>query len=300
LLATAVMMITAIVPCPAVEPKAEEEKNVWIEDEPMPGQAGAQAPEEMVEQTLARIRENNPEMADRLATLRKDNPEAFRAEFRKIMAEQYGQRMRERAGDRQHQMPQGQMQPPGGPEMMRMGPERGGAGREMIHERMQEKQTEYLEWLKQNYPDEAEKLTQLREQNPEHYMRAFAISLKKYGHIMQASKDNPQLAAVLKDNLVLKEKRDELLRMIRGATDETKKKELTKELEGVVSQQFDLIVRRKQIAYEDLLKKLEELRKEVEQRKVEVEKWKSAEFKQQSVKDRIKELVSQTEKFEWD
>jgi hypothetical protein len=295
--AMAGVLLVSALPCRAVEPKpqAQDEEIVWLEDEPMP-EGTAQSHEQMVERMLARIRETNPEKADQLAALQKDNPDAFWTEFRKVMREQFGQGMRERAGERQHQAPQG----PNGPQGPWMGNEHGGPGKEMIRERMQEKQTEYLEWLKQNYPDESEKLSQLQTQNPDHYMRALGISLKKYGPIMQASKDNPQLAAVLKDNLILKGKRDELLRQIRGAADETKKKELTRELEGVVGRQFDLIVKRKQIAYEDLLKKLEEMRKEVEQRKVEVEKWKSAEFKQQSVKDRIKELVSQTEKFEWD
>ena len=299
--AMAGMLLVSALPCRAVEPKpqAQEEEIVWLEDEPMP-EGAAQSRGQWVERMLARIRETNPEKADQLAALQKDNPDAFWTEFRKVMREQFGQGMRERAGERQHQAPQGPIQGGGGPQGTWTEPEHGGPAREMIFERMQGKQTEYLEWLKLNYPDESEKLSQLQTQNPDHYMRALGISLKKYGPIMQASKDNPQLAAVLKDNLILKGKRDELLRQIRGASDEAKKKELTRELEGVVGQQFDLIVKRKQIAYENLLKKLEEMRKEVEQRKVEVEKWKSAEFKQQSVKDRVKELVSQTEKFEWD
>jgi hypothetical protein len=157
-----------------------------------------------------------------------------------------------------------------------------------------------VKWLKENYPDEATKLEQLKGENPEQYMRAMGISGRKYGRIFEASKDNPQLAAVLKEQMTLKEKRAELLKQIKATTDEKQKKELTAELEQIVGQQFDLIVKRKQMAYEDLTKKLVELQKEVDQRKAEVEKWKSADFKKQQVKQRVDELVNETEKFEWE
>jgi hypothetical protein len=170
----------------------------------------------------------------------------------------------------------------------------------MMHERMQEKGEEYMKWLKENYPDEATKLEQLKEGNPEQYMRAMGISGRKYGPIFQASKDNPQLAAVLKNQLALREKRSELLKQIKATTDEKQKKELTGELEKVVDQQFDLIVKRKQLAFEDLTKKLAQLQKEVDQRKAEVEKWKGKDFKNEQVKQRVTELVNETEKFEWE
>ena len=68
----------------------------------------------------------------------------------------------------------------------------------------------------------------------------------------------------------------------------------------VVSSRFDLIVKRKQIEYEQLRNRLEKLKKEVEQREAEVEKWKDAKFKNESVKARLEELVSGAEKFQWD
>jgi chromosome segregation ATPase len=194
---------------------------------------------------------------------------------------------------------------PEGP-MHGAGPEMGygapfeGARPEMMREWMQGRSEEYTKWLKENYPDEATKLEQLKEENPGQYMRASGINWKKYGRIYQASKDNPQLAAVLKEQMALKEKRAELLKQIKATTDEKQKKALTGELEQVVGQQFDVIVKRKQIAYEDLTKKLEELKKEVEQRKAEVEKWKSKDFKNEQVKKRLNELINEKEKGEWD
>ena len=98
----------------------------------------------------------------------------------------------------------------------------------------------------------------------------------------------------------LKKKRDELLGKIRAATDEDEKKKLKEELEEVISDKFDLLVKRKQIAYEQLLKKLEELKEDIKKSEAEVEKWKDAKFKNESVKARVEELMSRTEKFKWD
>ncbi len=173
-------------------------------------------------------------------------------------------------------------------------------GPEIMREKIQEKTDEYLKCLKENYPDEAAKLEQLKKDNPEQFMRALMISGKKYGGICQAVKDDPNLAKVLKGQMELRSKRTELLKQIRATTDEKQKKALTTELEQIVGQQFDLIVKRKQMAYEDLTKKLADLQKEVNQRKAEVEKWKGKDFKSQKVKERVTELLNEKEKFEWD
>lgn len=258
---------------------------------------------EQVERILYQIREDNPQKADALIQLREKDPEAFKAEIHKLAREQFMIRMREQKGEPGKQsrrrlggpMIEGHEQ--GGP--MMKGPGQG-EWPEMMRERMQEKSEEYMKWLKENFPDEATKLEQLKEENPGQYMRAVGLSWRKYNPIFQASKDNPQLASVLKDQLALREKRAELLRQIRAATDEKQKETLVKELEAAVGQQFDLIVRSKELAYEDLTRKLAELQKEVDQRKAEVEKWKGEDFKNEQVKQRVNELVSETEKFEWE
>jgi len=276
----------------------EKEEQIMAEppappESPMRGERFEPGPEQ-IERILARIREKDPQRADALVQLREEDPDAFMAEIRNITREQFMTRMREQRGEQGRQQPRRQM---GGPT-----PEEPKQGKrpQMIRERMQEKSEEFMNWLKENYPDEATKLEKLKEENPGQYMRAMGISGRKYGPIFQASKDNPQLVAVLKDQLALREKRNELLKQIRVTTDEKQKKALTKELEGIVSRQFDLIVKRKELAYEDMNKKLEELKKEIDQRKAEVEKWKGKDFKNEQVKQRVNELVSKTEKFEWE
>ena len=256
---------------------------------PMMGKGQFEPTPEQMDHILAELKEKNPQEANDLAKLREKDPNAFKAELQNHMREMFMPRMREQKGE------QGKWQPQQGQMSMMQGP-----GADFMREKMQEKTDEFLKCLKENYPDEATKLEQLKKDNPEQYMRALMISGKKYGGICQAVKDDPNLAKVLKGQMELRSKRTELLKQIRATTDEKQKKTLTTELEQIVGQQFDLIVKRKQMAYEDLTKKLADLQKEVNQKKTEAEKWKSKDFKSQKVKERVTELLNEKEKFEWD
>ncbi len=94
-----------------------------------------------------------------------------------------------------------------------------GGGRGERMQRMQRKHEEYLDWLKENYPQEAQELEKVRQENPELYMRRVMRSGRKYGRIAEAAKDNPELAAVLKEDLELKDERDEIVQKLRSAED---------------------------------------------------------------------------------
>jgi hypothetical protein len=249
---------------------------------PMMGKGQFEPTPEQADHILAELKEKNPQKADELAKLREKDPNAFKMELHNAMREQFMSRMMEQK--RPQQGPAGHDMP----------------GSEFMREKIQEKTDEYLKCLKDNYPDEATKLEQLKKDNPEQFARAMMISGKKYGPICMAIKDDPNLAKVLKQQMELRGKRAELLKQIRATTDEKQKKTLTTELEQIVGQQFDLIVKRKQMAYEDLTKKLADLQKEVDQKKAEVEKWKSKDFKSQRIKERVTELLNEKEKFEWD
>jgi hypothetical protein len=263
-----------------------------------PGPDGPMLTPAQIDHVLAELKEKNPQEANELIQLREKDPNAFRNELRNHMREQFMSRMLEQKGTQQggpagqpHAMPGPGTPPQAGHDM---------PGPEFMRERIQERTDEYLKCLKENYPDEAAKLEQIKKDNPEQYVRALMVSGKKYGPICQAVKDDPNLAKVLKGQMELRGKRTELLKQIRATTDEKQKKTLTTELEQIVGQQFDLIVKRKQMAYEDLTKKLADLQKEVNQRKAEVEKWNGKDFKSQKVKERVTELVNEPEKFEWD
>ena len=267
-------------------------------DGPMMSKGQLEPTPAQMDHILAEIKEKNPQEANELTQLREKDPNAFRMELRNHMREQFMSRMLEQKGTQQGE-PAGQPHAMAGPGT----PPKAGhdmPGPEFMRERIQERTDEFLKCLKENYPDEATKLEQIKKDNPDQYVRALIISGKKYGRICDAVKDDPNLAKVLKQQMELKDKRAELLKQIRATTDEKQKKTLTTDLEQIVGQQFDLIVKRKQMAYDDLTKKLADLQKEVNQRKAEVEKWNGKDFKSQKVKERVTELVNQPEKFEWD
>ena len=101
-------------------------------------------------------------------------------------------------------------------------------------------------------------LKELKENQPKLYNRKLALSMKKYGRIAEASRENPALAAVLKEKSQLNERRDEMLRKLKTA-DEKRKPLLTEELKRILSEKFDVIVRQKELAYEKLKERLQSL-----------------------------------------
>ncbi len=306
LVMAATMLLTVPPACGAVEKK---EENIWSEDDPKLAHCRWELTDEKIERIMGRLRQTNPEEAKELAKLRKKNPEKFKDELRKVMREQFGRKFRQQKGQRagrrwqEHGMPPTRQGCPVEPTRIGRKPSghgasAGGRKREMVRNRLREKHAEYFEWLKKNYPQEAEKLAGLKKRKPKLHTRQMALTLKKYRRIFEAEKENPVLAKVLKEDLELKEKRNKLLRKIRASTNDAAKKQLTKELENVISTRFNLIVKRKQIEYEQLSKKLEKLKERVKQSEAEVEKWENV--KKAEVKQRLEELISRTEKFNWE
>ena len=126
------------------------------------------------------------------------------------------------------------------------------------------------------------------------------MARRKYGRIYEEGRRNPELANILIEDLELKKRRDELVKNIKATTDEREKKKLVAELEDVVAGRFDLIVRRKQITYEWLLKRLDELRKHIRQSRAEINIWREEKFKNDNVKKRTQDLLEETPKINWD
>ena len=292
--------VTSIAPvrCKAAE---KEEESFWSdENASKQGHKRWELTEEKIERVMNQLKETDPEKAKELEKLQQENPEEFEAEIKKVIHEkfagEYGKHTRGKTG----------RDPQPGPNMPFDGPDKCpkahmlGKGMMEGAMPMHPEYAEYLEWLKENYPEKAEKLSQLRGKRPELYGRQMALGLNKHRKIFEAAKDNPELAKVLKEDLGLKEKRDKLLEQISAETDTQKKEKLVEQLQEVVSSRFDLIVKRKQIRYEALNKKLEKLQEQVKQSEAEVDKYKNPKLKEESVKARVEELLSKSEKFDWD
>jgi len=271
LLAIAAVVTVAALPCRAAE-KDKDQESIWTEDEgrgPGPGRGPGRGKFDLTEEEIDRIMEGvkqrDPEKAKELAKLREKDPEKFQEELRRHGREEFGRVVRER-----------------------------------IQKWRQERQTEFIEWLGENDSGEARELAKIKERNPDLYDKKYELAWKKYGRIFEESRRNPELAEVLLEDLKLQEKRDGLLAKIKATKNESEKRRLTAQLEKVVSDRYDLIVRRKQIAYERLLKWLEELRNRIKERRAEIEISQKKQVKAENVKKRMQELFEGNRGFNWD
>jgi hypothetical protein len=161
---------------------------------------------------------------------------------------------------------------------------------------------EFLAWLEKVKPREAQKLAGLKDQDAESYTKKFNHVRRKYWRIFEEGKKFPELEEVLLADMELEERQDVLVSQIEAAKNEDEKQNLTAKLEEVVSAKYDLIIRRKQIAYEQLLKRLEELQREINKSREEISKWKGEEVKERNVEERLKDLLERgrPKRFSWD
>jgi hypothetical protein len=191
---------------------------------------------------------------------------------------------------------------PMGPGMMDPGKGRGGrsgnrgrGGR--WEDRVQQGHEDFIKWFEENHPEEAKKLIESRQKDPEGYMSSFMAAKERYGEIMEAQKKNPELAKVLAEDIELKQQRERLIRRLNSA-EADERAEVLAELEDTVSKRFDLIIKKKQFRYDALKKKLARLKTEVEKREAELDEL--VKSKQAAVTERVNELAGKSEKINWE
>ncbi len=269
----AAMATVTILPCSSEEKKTKED--IWTDGEPRgpgggpgrggPGRGGRglrrfRTSEEEIDHFLKELMESDPAKAKELANLREKDPEKFREELRKIVREQWSKRM------------------------------------ESWRSRWR---ADFLEWLQKAVPKVAQDLAKLKNTDPDLYAKKYEIIRGKYRRIFEESRRNPELAEVLMAELELDERQEMLLKKIKTTKSERVKKKLMAQLEEVVSNKYDLIIRKKLIAYEFLLKRVEDLQKELSKNREDLAKWKKPVIKAQNVKERIKELIEKSQRFKW-
>lgn len=244
----------------------QAKNNIW-KDEPKETRPSWQRDlsKEQIERVLKGIQERDPAKAKTLTELRQKDPNRFMTELRD----------------------QGQ-------------PEIDQLFRERLEARRQERNTKFLEWLKANYPAEEQALTKLKERDTQSYLTGFDNTMNRYGYIFEAESSNPELGAVLKEDLELRKRSDELCARLRNEKSDADKQVIGAELQEVVARRYDLIVRRKEIAYEQLLKRLTDLQKQVTDSKDDIAKYKDAQIKLENVRQRIQNLTDNKVQFKWD
>ena len=142
-------------------------------------------------------------------------------------------------------------------------------------------------------------MTKLKDTDPDLYAKKYENVKEKYRRIFDESKRNPELAEVIMAELELEERQGALLKKIKATKSEREKKQLMSQLEEIVGNKYDLIIRKKIIAYESLLKRVEELQKELNRNREEIDKWKDEKIRAQNVKERVDELTEPSRKFPW-
>jgi len=264
--------------------KASEQQGKSVTDEVMPKLK--RDPSELMmkraDRILSRLRETDPEKAKELEELRKKDPEKFKAALKETIRTGFAKRSL---------APNKKPQAGSDPNLVFRKSIWKGRSKDKLSDLMNRKHDEHLEWLKVNYPEEADKLSKLKDEQPEGYKRDIKLSMRKYGAIARASKDNPELAGILKESLELKEQRDKLLLKIKTSEDEVERKKLVRELKEVVKRNFAIVARRKKIKHQQLLKKLEDLQKEVKESKLELEKWNDTKFRDDQTKTHLEDLL---------
>ena len=264
ILTLAAVLTVSSLPCWAQrtgeEKKEEKKEDIW--EGPRPPRRFELTDEE-VERIMKKLRETDPGKAKELEKLRKEDPEEFQSELRQRGREEFGKIIRERINK----------------------------WREKIRE-------EFIEWLGKNYQRDAAELAKLKGK-PELYWKKYELLKKKYWRIFEAEKRNPELADVLKEDLRLRERRDELLRKIKTEKDEKKRKELIAKLQQVVGDRYDLIIRQKQIAYERLLKRLEDLKRKIRESRDKIAEFRQEKVRKENIKKQTEDLLKEIKKFKW-
>jgi len=251
---------------PATAGSERAKNDIW-KDEPKETQPPWQRDlsKDVVEKIMKGLQQRSPAEAKELSELRQKDPERFQTQLRQLGQPELDQIVRDRLGTRR-----------------------------------QERNARFVEWLKANYPKEEQALAKLKERDPQLYISGFDRLMKQYGYIFEADGSSPEMGTVLKADFELKTRADELWRQIRNEKSDAKKQALGMELQDVVAKRYDLIVRRKEIACEQLLKKLNDLQNQVRESKDELATWRDSKIKQENVRRRIQDLTENKVRFKWD
>jgi len=229
-----------------------------------PGRERFTLTDEEIDRIMQGLKQRDPKKAKELGELRTKDPEKFKAELGRSAHDELAKLMEER-----------------------------------MEKWRQQRRTEFLDWLEKNYSREARGLANLKERDPNLYDKKLGSMREKYGPIRDAERRNPQLAEVLKEDLRLKDREEELVAKIKASTNQKEKEKLDAELDEVVADRYDLILRRKQIAYEQLLKQLEEMQNRIKDSHAEMLKYQDSKIKSENVKQRKKDLLEGNKGFPW-
>jgi hypothetical protein len=240
---------------------------------PPAAQSREQAMKERVDRAMEMIRASDPNKATALEALRTSDPNQFGRELREYF------RSRRPAdlgpgffdlGDMGHGGPEvqgGPGRPEGRDGRRPFGPGLGSGD-------MEKEKEEFGKWLKANYPEMEKKFSETKKLDPKDVDRRTMAEFRPYIGLYFASKTNPKLAEILKQDIPLRNQRRELVDAINKTTDAAEKAKLTEQLLKVVEKRFDLLVQQKQLEYDMLMEWMKDLEKRLGQSKNSIDEMK--------------------------
>ena len=170
--------------------------------------------------------------------------------------------------------------------------------RDSYRDIMRKRNDEFIDWLRDNFPVEAERFDIAAEANPEESFRDLMPLMMKYREIFVTEKKNPELAELMKKDMQLHERRNEILTALQNTDNEQERQKLETEIKDIVAARFDLILEKRKMRFEELQRRLEELSKEIERQKIELSELDSR--RDEQIQSRIEELLSADKKMKWD
>jgi len=160
---------------------------------------------------------------------------------------------------------------------------------------------EFMDWLKDVYPQEFERLQELKETNPQLYELKLLAKSNELRRLYFAYKENPERGEILIDIRELNQQRDIILKELKNTNDEKELEELKEKLAETIEKKYDLLVKQKELAYQSLRERLEKLQQQVKESEKQVGKWKSDDYRGKLVAERLATLTGDDSKvFNWD
>lgn len=283
----------------------DEERNIFDED----------VKEGMQEKILEFIDRTNPGKGRELREMRETNPEQFEkeiADFGSKMREKFSETRKKakepdavtratNKGDWKPSQPQNESQRPeqgrkgkdgGFADQKRMGP-----AKDSYMEVMRKRNEEFIEWLKINYPQQAMEFEKASEANPERAFRDLMPVMMKYRDIFETEKKNPELASLMKKDVDLLERQDEILKAVKNSEDQKIKDDLIAELRTITEARFDLILKKRQMRFDELKERLAQLEKEITKQEADLQTL--SEQRDIQIQKRIDELLADDNQVKW-
>ncbi|AQQ10424.1 hypothetical protein L21SP3_02256 [Sedimentisphaera cyanobacteriorum] len=240
--------------------------------------------EQKYERILDEIAEKDRPRAEELRKLREENPKAFHEEMKDIIKDKMG---RPDFRGPEHRHGEGRFEP-------------GERFRAKFKERFAKRNDEFIEWLEENFPEEAEKMKKAFEADPNSAFKNTAYIRSKYRRIFETEKRNPEMAELMKNDLELKQRREQITEQLRYCENEQEMKELEDELRDIVSMRLNVILEKRRLKLEDLQKKLQQIEKEINKQQKDLEALDDQ--RDSLIKNRLEELIeeSKRQKVNWE